>query len=137
MRAVGAIHRSPRREDHPREVPGWIHAELMAPQKIKTVTWKGAEIRLPEKYARYLRLKKRDYKHFKIEVMPTEIEGIKFYRIQEVADALNVTRETVRAWLKKGRLKGVRVGRHILITEKSLREFLTGEKQPHTSVNIT
>ena len=108
----------------------------MAPQRIKTVTWKGEELRLPAKYARYLRLKKRDYKHFKIKVMPTEIEGIKFYRIPEVAEALGVTTETVRAWLKKGRLKGVRVGRPILITEKNLRDFLTGETTP-TSVKIT
>jgi len=137
MSTVGTIHRSDRREDPPREVPIWIHTELMAPQRIKTVTWKGEELRLPEKYARFLRLKKRDYKHFKIEVMPTEIEGIKFYRIPEVAEALGVTTETVRAWLKKGRLKGVRIGRPIFITEKSIREFLTGEKQAPTSVNIT
>lgn len=136
MSTVGTIHRSAPRDYHTREVPGWIHAELMAPQRIKTVTWKGAEIRLPEKYARYLKLKKRDYKHFKFDVMPTEIEGIKFYRIPEVAEALGVTTETVRAWLKKGRLKGVRVGRPILITEKSIRDFLNGETTP-TAVNIT
>jgi len=136
MKTAGTIHRNQWREDPPRDVPAWIHTELMAPQRIKTVTWKGEELRLPAKYARYLRLKKRDYKHFKIKVMPTEIEGIKFYRIPEVAEALGVTTETVRAWLKKGRLKGVRAGRPILITEKNLRDFLTGETTP-TSVNIT
>jgi len=136
MKTAGTIHRSAPRDYHTREVPSWIHTELMAPQRIKTVTWKGEELRLPAKYARYLRLKKRDYKHFKIKVMPTEIEGIKFYRIPEVAEALGVTTETVRAWLKKGRLKGVRVGRPILITEKSIRDFLNGETTP-TAVNIT
>lgn len=136
MSTVGTIHRSAPRDYHTREVPIWIHTELMAPQRIKTVTWKGEELRLPEKYARYLKLKKRDYKHFKFDVMPTEIEGIKFYRIPEVAEALNVTTETVRAWLKKGRLKGVRIGRPIFITEKSIREFLNGETTP-TAVNIT
>ena len=85
MKTAGTIHRNQWREDPPRDVPAWIHTELMAPQRIKTVTWKGEELRLPAKYARYLRLKKRDYKHFKIKVMPTEIEGIKFYRIPEVA----------------------------------------------------
>ena len=136
MKTAGTIHRNQWREDPPRDVPAWIHTELMAPQRIKTVTWRGGEVRLPEKYARYLKLKKRDYNHFKFDVMPTEIEGIKFYRIPEVAEALGVTTETVRAWLKKGRLKGVRVGRPILITEKNLRDFLTGETTP-TSVNIT
>ena len=136
MKKAGTIHRNQWREDPPRDVPAWIHTELMAPQRIKTVTWRGGEVRLPEKYARYLKLKKRDYNHFKFDVMPTEIEGIKFYRIPEVAEALGVTTETVRAWLKKGRLKGVRVGRPILITEKSIRDFLNGETTP-TAVNIT
>lgn len=56
--------------------------------------------------------------------MPTEIEGIKFYRIPEVAEALQVTPQTVRAWIKEGKLRSQRIGRPILITEKNLREFL-------------
>lgn len=32
--------------------------------------------------------------------MPTLIEGIKFYKIPEVAHALQVTPQTVRAWIK-------------------------------------
>ena len=126
MSTAGTIHRSAPRDYHTREVPAWIQAELLTPQRIKTVTWRGGEVRLPEKYARYLKLKKRDYNHFKLDVMPTEIVGIKFYRIPVVAEALGVTTETVRAWLKNGRLKGVRVWRPILITEKSIRDFLNG-----------
>ena len=56
--------------------------------------------------------------------MSTVIEGIKFYTIPETAQALNVTAQTVRAYLKQGRLKGTRIGRPILITENNLREFL-------------
>lgn len=56
--------------------------------------------------------------------MPTVIEGIKFYRIPEVAEALQVTPQTVRAWIKEGKLRSQRIGRPILITEKNLREFL-------------
>lgn len=56
--------------------------------------------------------------------MPTEIEGIKFYRIPEVAEALQVTPQTVRTWIKEGKLRSQRIGRPILITEKNLREFL-------------
>lgn len=56
--------------------------------------------------------------------MPTLIEGIKFYTVLEAAKALNVTSQTIRAYLKQGRLQGTRVGRPILITEKNLREFL-------------
>lgn len=56
--------------------------------------------------------------------MPTVIEGIKFYTIPEVADTLRVTPQTVRAWIKQGRLKGQRIGRPILITERNIMDFL-------------
>ena len=56
--------------------------------------------------------------------MPTLIEGIKFYTIQETAAALWVTPQPIRAWIKTGRLQSQRIGRPILITENNLREFL-------------
>jgi excisionase family DNA binding protein len=56
--------------------------------------------------------------------MATVIEGIKFYTIQETASALRVTPQTVRTWIKRGRIKSQRIGRPILITESNLREFL-------------
>lgn len=56
--------------------------------------------------------------------MATVIEGIKFYTIPETAQALRVTPQTIRAWIKKGRLKSQRIGRPILITENNLKEFL-------------
>lgn len=55
--------------------------------------------------------------------MPTVIEGIKFYTITEIAEALKVRPETVRRWIKEGKIPHQRIGR-ILITEKNLREFL-------------
>jgi len=62
--------------------------------------------------------------------MPTIIEGIKFYRIPEVAEALQVTPQTIRAYIKQGRLRGKRIGRPILITERSIREFLNLPAEP-------
>ena len=56
--------------------------------------------------------------------MATVIEGIKFYTIPETAEVLNVTPQTVRAYIKQGKLKGQRIGRPILITENNLKEFL-------------
>jgi len=60
--------------------------------------------------------------------MATVIEGIKFYTIPETAEALNVTPQTIRAWIKKGRIKSQRIGRPILITENNLKEFLKESK---------
>jgi excisionase family DNA binding protein len=56
--------------------------------------------------------------------MATVIEGIKFYTVQDTAKALNVTPQTIRSYLKKGDLKGKRVGRPILITENNIKKFL-------------
>ena len=60
--------------------------------------------------------------------MATEIEGITFYTIPEPASAIKVTPQTVRTWIKKGRIKSQRIGRPILITENNLKEFLGVEK---------
>jgi excisionase family DNA binding protein len=56
--------------------------------------------------------------------MPTTIEGIKFYTILEAAAALQVTPQTIRAWIKQGKIKSQRIGKPILITESNLKEFL-------------
>jgi excisionase family DNA binding protein len=60
--------------------------------------------------------------------MSTIIEGIKFYTIPETAEALNVTPQTIRAYIKQGKIKSQRIGRPILITETNLKEFLKVSK---------
>ena len=62
--------------------------------------------------------------------MPTLIEGIKFYTIPETAQALQVTPQTVRAYIKRGRLKSQRIGRPILITESNIKQFLQVSIEP-------
>lgn len=59
--------------------------------------------------------------------MGTIIEGIRFYTIPETAKALQVTPQTIRAYIKQGRIKSQRIGRPILITENNLKEFLIKE----------
>jgi excisionase family DNA binding protein len=56
--------------------------------------------------------------------MPTIIEGIKFYTMPETAQALKVTPQTMRIWIKQGRIRSHRLGRPILITENNLKLFL-------------
>ena len=60
--------------------------------------------------------------------MPTIIENTKYYNVIETAKALKVTPQTIRAWIKQGRLKSLRIGRPILITENNLKEFLNPEQ---------
>jgi excisionase family DNA binding protein len=57
--------------------------------------------------------------------MSKEIEGIKFYTIPETAKALRVTPQTIRAYIKQGKMKSQRIERPILITENNLKKFLT------------
>jgi DNA-binding transcriptional MerR regulator len=37
--------------------------------------------------------------------MSTIIDGIKFYTIPEISEALKVTPQTIRVYIKKGRIK--------------------------------
>lgn len=55
--------------------------------------------------------------------MSVEIEGVKFYTVEELSVLLKVTRQTVRRYINTGQLKGQRVGK-FLVTEKSLHKFL-------------
>jgi excisionase family DNA binding protein len=66
--------------------------------------------------------------------MPTEIQGIKFYTVTEAAKGLQVTTQTVRAWIKQGKLRGQRIGRPILITEENLKEFLAPSTEGQEAV---
>ena len=60
----------------------------------------------------------------KEQIAGTEIQGITFYTVIEIAQLLDITPQTVRAYIKEGRLKGKRIGRPILITQESLSAFL-------------
>jgi len=59
--------------------------------------------------------------------MPTEIQGITFYTIPETAEALKVTSQTIRIWIKQVKLKRQRIGIPKFITEENIREFLKAE----------
>lgn len=56
--------------------------------------------------------------------MATVIEGIKLFTVSEVAEAMGVTHQTVRKYIKTGKLKAQRVGKSLLITDKSIKAFL-------------
>ena len=58
------------------------------------------------------------------QITGTEIQGITFYTVQEVALMLSITPQTVRSYIKEGKLQGKRIGRPILITRESLSAFL-------------
>lgn len=61
-----------------------------------------------------------------------EVENLdKLYTVEEAASILNVHVNTVRIWLRKGTLKGVKVGKYWRIKENQLNEF-TKEQEVNT-----
>lgn len=48
----------------------------------------------------------------------------KYYTTDEVAKICRVKKETVREWIKDGKLPGVKRGRSYLISEYDLRNYL-------------
>lgn len=47
----------------------------------------------------------------------------KLYTVEEVANVLNVPINTVRIWLRKGILKGIKLGKYWRVKEAQLQEF--------------
>ena len=56
-----------------------------------------------------------------------EIGNERAYDVQETAEKLNVTAQTIRNYVRRGRLKAQRVGRSLYISEKTLTEYLNGD----------
>lgn len=47
-----------------------------------------------------------------------------FYTVKEIAKILSLTEETIREKLRKGELKGIKIGKSWRIAEKQLKEFI-------------
>lgn len=56
-----------------------------------------------------------------------EVGKQKSYDIQETANLLNLTPQTVRAYIRKGRIKAQKVGTRYYIAEENIQEFLKGD----------
>lgn len=58
--------------------------------------------------------------------MKTALEATlpKFYRVDEVAEYLEVEAETIRKWIREGHLPAKKYGREYLIRADALESFL-------------
>lgn len=54
-----------------------------------------------------------------------QVEGVTLYTILEAAKVLGVTPQTVRLYIKEGRLPAKRIGRPYLISGDALKRFVT------------
>lgn len=50
---------------------------------------------------------------------------MKIYDLKEVSNLLKMNIQTLRKYIKEGKLKASKVGTHYIITEESIKEFLS------------
>ena len=60
----------------------------------------------------------------------TIIAGVKLYTVNEVAYLVGVVPQTIRSYIKKGRLKHRKIGRNIFCSETDLRHFANATQKP-------
>lgn len=48
-----------------------------------------------------------------------------FYRVNEIAERLDVSTRTVRRWIEMGFLRAHRLGRSVRVSDADLKTFLT------------
>jgi len=55
-----------------------------------------------------------------------QIGDIKAYNVQEIAKAFDLTPQSVRKFIREGRIKGRKIGTRWYVTEEAMREYLLG-----------
>ena len=60
--------------------------------------------------------------------MPIKVEEKKLYSVEDLAKILPITRLTIRAYFRKGRIKGHKIGKNWYVTKENLDAFLEGKK---------
>lgn len=58
--------------------------------------------------------------------MPINIKGEKYYLVEDLAKILPLTKNTVRMYIRKGRLRGQKLGKLFYVSNTDLRIFLDG-----------
>jgi len=59
-----------------------------------------------------------------------KIAGTEFYQVEELAEMLRRDPQTIRAYLRKGQLKGRKVGRAWYVSAQAVKELLGGPDEP-------
>jgi excisionase family DNA binding protein len=55
-----------------------------------------------------------------------QIGDIKAYDVQEIAKLFDMTPQSIRRFLREGRIKGRKVGTRWYVTEEAIRDYLMG-----------
>ena len=68
-------------------------------------------------------------KERRIEAMPINIRGEKYYLVEDLAKILPLTKNTIRMYIRKGRLRGQKLGKLFYVSNTDLRKFLDGREK--------
>lgn len=61
------------------------------------------------------------------------IEGIRLYEVEDLVRLLKLSRVSVLAYLRSGRIRGVKIGKRWHVTDGNLRSFLSGDTESRRS----
>lgn len=53
----------------------------------------------------------------------------KFYTVEEIAENLKVTKQTIYVYVRSGELKAIKVGKSWRVSEDNLKEFLSVDRK--------
>lgn len=56
-----------------------------------------------------------------------QVDDLKAYDVQELAEKLNLTPQSVRAYIKAGKLKSCKIGTRLYVTEQALKDYMLGK----------
>ena len=58
--------------------------------------------------------------------MPIKIRGEKYYLVEDLVSILPLTKNTIRKYIRKGRIRGQKLGKLFYVSNSDLRAFLDG-----------
>jgi excisionase family DNA binding protein len=62
------------------------------------------------------------------KIQTIKIGRKQFYNVEMLSKMLSIPVETVRAYIRRNRLRAIKVGKRYLVSEENLQRFLDGEK---------
>ena len=62
--------------------------------------------------------------------MPIEIDGLTLYTVDEIAEKLDVAENTIRQYIKEGKIKGKKFGVKWFVPSGSIREYFEIDESP-------
>lgn len=65
--------------------------------------------------------------------MPRQVGELKLFDVQELAELLGVADDTIRNYLKAGRIAGQKLGTKWYVSEDGLRDYFNQRRQPRAN----